>query len=759
MKRFFEKFGITVTLENAEALYAAATREMELFGDAILSFDKYPVFTYMKEDIRRVADAIRADSDLVLYCYLLNAAVRGNDAPAISALSAPRAEEKSGVYDSLSLFALLYELPKMVAQHRRRGVPSDVTAATLEMFQNQVGDYVKLHGRIGLSTYVRWMLKFVRCEIVRVGRFNLETCKYSSPFDIYEREGELVALANGALLHESGRMLGSVGASDGEGVVRRVTVGEGFVEGYPSLGDRVAAEPIRLLTSEWRRVLTAGDRVISVHIPAGGPLSPEICDADLRRGAEIIERCFSDYQSFYCNSWLLDTELKAITGKEGNVTRFGDRFTRFPVKSDGSAVYSYVFECSPDTPAQQLPENSSFASAIKRHILSGGTVYGAAGVFGKFSDQTEPPALIPRPVQIVVDDVGWFNGEDDRAAGGPSRTGMSRRHVAEDIRALNSLGEALDMKINCAFVVGEWDPDNRLAAVPHLSKYGDDWNNAAHLDREEMARFAEAINDSPYVEVALHGLLHGYYMDGVDNVDLSDYYYRKDKVLVMAPEQEIRLRVEKFRELLAYYGIKKEVTSFVPPSFNYRWGELSGVVAPLGIRYCSTIFRTLEPDGYRPEIVDFENGVVTVDRNMNIYPWDEESSSFEDIPPVTGVFGAHWPNFLHADPSRSGEVIRRAVAYFKRCGKRYGAVLSRGIEFCAVQSAYHRFASVTFEDGKMRIDLSRLADTPVGVRPFVVSFRRHPVCIDGGSIRLLEEQDGFSNFEITPSARSIEITL
>ncbi len=144
--RFLEKFGIKDAPENIDAYYAAARSEFALHGEEILDFERYNIFTYMRDDIARIADAIRRDCDLVIYCYLLNAAIRADDLPAINALSAPRAADGSEVYDSLSLFALMWELPKMLGQHRRRRVPEDVTAATLEMFQNQVGDFVKLHG-------------------------------------------------------------------------------------------------------------------------------------------------------------------------------------------------------------------------------------------------------------------------------------------------------------------------------------------------------------------------------------------------------------------------------------------------------------------------------------------------------------------------------------------------------------------------------------------------------------------------------------
>ena len=47
--------------------------------------------------------------------------------------------------------------------------------------------------------------------------------------------------------------------------------------------------------------------------------------------------------------------------------------------------------------------------------------------------------IIPNALQIVIDDLGWFNGKDDRKNGGPSRTAMPRNHVAEDYLTVNEL--------------------------------------------------------------------------------------------------------------------------------------------------------------------------------------------------------------------------------------------------------------------------------------------------------------------------------
>ena len=757
MEKFLQKFEIEARLDSFPSLYETALSEYARFGADILDFEKYPIFTHMAEDVRRIKGELVKDADNLVYAYMLNAAVRERNIAAMNALSSPRAREESDVYDSISLFALLRELPEMVNEHKRRGVPEDVILDTLEMFQNQMGDYRLLHGRLGLSCYMSWMLKFINCEIIRVGRFNLEMLKYSRSFEIFERDRELIALAKGAVIHKSGRILGSADCEDEDGsFTAEITECDEYFEGHPSLGGSVAMEKVRLSKSEWKKFVTVGDTVISVHIPTGGPLTPEICDSDLARGQKIIEKCFTDVKAFYCSSWLLSTELRGATGKEGNVTKFGDRFTRFPRKSGAKDVFDYVFECPKDTPIAELPEKSSFARAIKAYMLNGGKIYETDGVFRKFNGEA-PLAVIPMPLQIVVDDVGWFNGTDDRKDGGPSRTGMPRRHTAEDVRALNVLGERLGMKLNCALVVGEWDPDNRLREVPHLSKYGEAWDNASYLDRDEMARMIEAINDSPYVEVALHGLLHGYYLDGTDNHDTSDFYYRKNKELIMVDEDEIRLRVEKFKEILDFYGVKKELISYVPPSFAVRWGELSRIMADYGFKYSSTIFRTMVCEGEKPVTAGVENGIVTVDRINNLIPWNECDSSFEDLPPVNGVFGAHMPNFLHPDSEKSLTTVERAVKYFKKCAERYGTVMSRGIEFCAVQSMYQVMADVKISGKVAHIDLKKLADTPVQGKPFVVSTAREIVGISGARVAARECVSNFFNYEIIPESTSVTL--
>ena len=64
---------------------------------------------------------------------------------------------------------------------------------------------------------------------------------------------------------------------------------------------------------------------------------------------------------------------------------------------------------------------------------------------------------IPLPIQIVIDDVGWWSGKDGHENQEPFRTGISRNHVPEDYEAIVYLGKALGIQPQAAMVMCEWD--------------------------------------------------------------------------------------------------------------------------------------------------------------------------------------------------------------------------------------------------------------------------------------------------------------
>lgn len=377
--------------------------------------------------------------------------------------------------------------------------------------------------------------------------------------------------------------------------------------------------------------------------------------------------------------------------------------------------------------------------------------------------------IIPHALQIVIDDLGWINGYDGRATGGPSRTGMPRKHCAEDYIAVNALGKALNMKINCAFVLGEWDPDNRLKEIPYFSKYGDAWDNAKYLNKEEMQRIVDALNASDYIDVSIHGLMHGSQLPGIDNNDSSDFFYRINKVSYVFPENELRQKLDAFFGILDYYGVKKTVKTYVPSAALYVPYTLSKIMAEYGIRY---IVQPIKHTNFGTEDVQLatvDNGIILTDRcnfieqegftrTMDIRPWDEIASDFTTLPKATCVVGTHWPNYLHLDPKRSLELTERNAAYFKSCADEFGTIMSRDIGFHATQELYKRFARTEEKNGVYTVDVSAVPKPAGNLGKFYISTKAPIKTHEGCEISLYETKETHWTYEIVPISDIVKIS-
>ena len=356
--------------------------------------------------------------------------------------------------------------------------------------------------------------------------------------------------------------------------------------------------------------------------------------------------------------------------------------------------------------------------------------------------------LIPHSLQITMDDLGWFCGTDDRKAGGPARSGMPRRHCAKDYEAVNELGRRLNMKINCAFILGEWDPDNRLRSIPDFSKYAQSWDNAAYFDREEAARCVEVLNASPYIDMAVHGLQHNNYAPGAQYGN-TDYFYKKDDIYHRIPETQIRRRLDAWFDLVKLHGIEKRVNSFIAPNFVYQWDYLCHILGDYGIAYVSTVFDRIE-NSPGIAMAHIDHGILTLDRNFNQIPWYEVGSDPRKFAPHKGIFGCHWPNVLSLDPEGYAPVLDMWESYFTTCAETFGIILSRDMAFCAAQTFHKRFARVKTQNGKFIVDVSDVPKAPGLRNCFCLSARTPLTHCTGCRAEIFEKRKTFLSYRITP---------
>ncbi len=310
----------------------------------------------------------------------------------VAAFSAPTPAEgtRDFAVDMLTGLATVSMLQYSYEKMAVRNIPKDIILGTTTMFEAGIEHFAKRHNGAYGYHLMNWNQRAIDGILFRVGRLEIELCRYESRSAVFEsNSGELIVLADGDSFHRDGAVLGSAGYNDDFGAFTPSLVEseDAYIGNpYDSVG-RCSLEPIKLQKSEWKKLLSQGDKVIALHIPAGGSLTPDDVNKSLELSKKFVAEYFPewDYRGFTCESWLLDPQLETLLGGESNIVRFGRRFLRVSVKSGGRSPYYFVFmrPMDEDVEVTSLPENTRLERALKEHYAKGGYIYDVFGYFTK----------------------------------------------------------------------------------------------------------------------------------------------------------------------------------------------------------------------------------------------------------------------------------------------------------------------------------------------------------------------------------------
>jgi hypothetical protein len=314
-------------------------------------------------------------------------------------------------------------------------------------------------------------------------------------------------------------------------------------------------------------------------------------------------------------------------------------------------------------------------------------------------------AVVPLAIQIVIDDVGWWNGTNGSAYGEPFRTGSPRPHVLADYEAIIELGRRLGMRPQAAMILCEWDRDHALRRLPTSTWQGVNWDNSRWqgpwLDEasDYLAQHRE------HLELVLHGVGHEYW-EG-PRFTRAEWHDHRGR---MRPVKEVEAHLEAFAALLARNRLGPFPESFVPCSFLHGFGSpLAGLLAARGVKYISTPFRTMAR--VRPtedECFGLEAGLLTVDRGRDLVPWFGIAP--EPVGALEGtICGMHWPNLLHPDPARNLEVVDRWVNLLQGYHQCFDRLLAPDTASSFSQVVYHRWTGVSANAEGLVLDFTWVA--------------------------------------------------
>ena len=231
---------------------------------------------------------------------------------------------------------------------------------------------------------MNWQKKYVQGILFRFGSFNYELKPFDGAVLLRHRgTGEIRPLVTEGVFHRDGMVLGSAGFEDEtDSFSASFSETDEFWEANVVKDGLVLPQKEAYSKKEWEMLLSPEDPVISVHIPAQTDLSPEAVGKSYEEGMDFVGKFFPDFQpkAYYCDSWLLDPNLTDILGEKSKIVAFQNRYVKWPIRSAGKEVFSFVFVGFKGE-ISELPENTSLERGLKKRYLEGKYIHSYQGVF------------------------------------------------------------------------------------------------------------------------------------------------------------------------------------------------------------------------------------------------------------------------------------------------------------------------------------------------------------------------------------------
>lgn len=384
----------------------------------------------------------------------------------------------------------------------------------------------------------------------------------------------------------------------------------------------------------------------------------------------------------------------------------------------------------------------------KSALLSAGLALGSnalgESIHKSNNSKAKIVAAIPLPIQVVIDDVGWWSGKDGSEWQEPYRTGINRNHVPNDYRAIVRLGRELGIRPQAAMILCEWDKENILRKVPTSNWMGSNWDNSKWVGPwlEEAAEIIR--NNKDHFELTLHGIGHEYWKG--DTFTRAEWANNEG---VMRPLDQVKKHLEFFGVLLRQHNLGPLPTSFVPTAFRHGFGptgnhdiSMAEVLANHGFKYINTPFSSmLNAQATQYEKFGFDSQVITVDRDRDILSWNTIGKGPEgEIHGAT--CGMHWPNVLHPDPNRNFEIIDKWIKFLKPYNHRLDTMLApNSLEF-RHQLVQHACTKPKVNGNTIRLDFTNVDKIPgkLGKNKLTLKIKSlHKVSFKANAIKIIDK--------------------
>lgn len=349
-------------------------------------------------------------------------------------------------------------------------------------------------------------------------------------------------------------------------------------------------------------------------------------------------------------------------------------------------------------------------------------------------------AIVPTPLSVGIDDVGWKRGWSTAGTGGPWRGGMpvGRWMAWEDYEVLVYVAEAVKTRLQCLFVMCEFDGSNICANYPTTTQEGRSWDNSALVSDDDFAIMNYVKDSAAYIEFGLHGVGHEHWEDGVRT--RAEFAHGSSAW----PWSDVSSHMGCFRRLIDQYNISFP-KSFVAPAHCYYYNpsdpqDTGGLMRRWAVKYAdhSSTYMT-------------DNGLMVLARNFHV-GWDQTSAAPTAITPGYYYEGAHWTNFVEFDPADNHLAGDKWIAWFNQIKDSFDRYVPKNTAQLFSQYLYQHYTIINRKGYTVQIDNTAMPDWAYDLDllgnlllklPLETGVHISSASLNGGNIACYYEDRGF----------------
>ena len=293
-------------------------------------------------------------------------------------LGLPQFEEDSHLYH-YPIMLLALAVPNGIEKYRSRGFSEEEIRKIYAGFKSSICS--KNNSKYGVTSY-NWLRHYTSALLFNAGLFGVTPRMIDAPIIILKNNvGEYKIIVTEGKFHKSGKNFGSAGYSDEDGAYFADFSEDSEFYKAREIVDSVVSKSISTLRkSEWKIVAKQWDWMAALHIPRGADLSEDSMTRGFQNAMAKTLKYYSDLSPkfVHCSTWLLDPKLEELLGPNSNITRFINRFIKYPIPSGGKELFGSAFPSSFKS-YEELPENTSLQRKVKALYLNGEFIHAHAG--------------------------------------------------------------------------------------------------------------------------------------------------------------------------------------------------------------------------------------------------------------------------------------------------------------------------------------------------------------------------------------------